>query len=95
MCQCPRRAILISTYPLTTTRKQQKSGVNALGGLFSFLPIILDNIASGASKSGVNALGGLFSFLRIRQLLLNQFTTKKGVNALGGLFSFLQLGKEK
>ena len=36
MCQCPRRALLISTQILTLGMTS-KSCVNALGGLFSFL----------------------------------------------------------
>ena len=37
MCQCPRRAILISTTIRTTLFRLCIIGVNALGGLFSFL----------------------------------------------------------
>ena len=37
MCQCPRRAILISTEVTCQCRTAYEKGVNALGGLFSFL----------------------------------------------------------
>ena len=36
-CQCPRRAILISTKEKGRFLKILRGGVNALGGLFSFL----------------------------------------------------------
>ena len=37
VCQCPRRAILISTPLLSPNSRVWTFGVNALGGLFSFL----------------------------------------------------------
>ena len=40
-CQCPRRAILISTSLEKVSQSVAQLGVNALGGLFSFLPNVL------------------------------------------------------
>ena len=37
MCQCPRRAILISTELQSAFQATKSKSVNALGGLFSFL----------------------------------------------------------
>ena len=87
-CQCPRRAILISTKQ-KSTKLPQKSCVNALGGLFSFLLLVFI-IALIVINHSVNALGGLFSFLpKVETLDTN---ANLGVNALGGLFSFLHEG---
>ncbi len=91
VCQCPRRALLISTMhskknSFTSIKvsmpsagsshfyvgkgkiwlKKQKKGVNALGGLFSFLP--KESSLEPACLLCVNALGGLFSFLQSSNL---------------------------
>ena len=42
--------------------ERKKLGVNALGGLFSFLRV-LKMYGDCSVNEGVNALGGLFSFL--------------------------------
>ena len=61
LCQCPRRAILISTAYEVVDEAIEK-GVNALGGLFSFLPPC-STVGITPVQDCVNALGGLFSFL--------------------------------
>ena len=62
MCQRPERAFFISTGAWTMGGPWKK-GVNALNGLFSFLPLQQLKLDAGIPK-GVNALNGLFSFLR-------------------------------
>ena len=87
MCQCPRRALLISTPAHRCRGSPGILCVNALGGLFSFLPGRC-NLQTSVDENGINALGGLFSFLpRFAQRLIVYL--RGGVNALGGLFSFL------
>ena len=91
-CQCPRRALLISTKWIMRNFALTDGCVNALGGLFSFLH---STFSPCAQKEGcVNALGGLFSFLR-RICFFGWIPIRRGVNALGGLFSFLQTGGER
>ena len=62
------------------------SGVNALGGLFSFLLYLA--VTEWLGDQGVNALGGLFSFLPTWYVQVTELC-EQCVNALGGLFSFL------
>ena len=62
-------------------------GVNALGGLNSFLRP--RGHRSPECEAGVNALGGLNSFLHPIKIY-NQEVERWGVNALGGLNSFLR-----
>ena len=87
MCQCPRRAILISTEHLKWTSIGLQQSVNALGGLFSFLQAwkkyrraLLNWVSmpsAGYSHFYLMCYGGRLPW------------RLKGVNALGGLFSFL------
>ena len=88
MCQRPERAFFISTRYCDVIRLLVQKCVNALNGLFSFLP--RDRILGDAGLTlGVNALNGLFSFLPCNTLAA--YKKARCVNALNGLFSFLRI----
>ena len=90
MCQCPQRAIFISTVCLYIKHRPFIRCVNALSGLFSFLPMLSVWDGFSPNNTCVNALSGLFSFLHDRKISGKHDEISRGVNALSGLFSFLQ-----
>ena len=88
-CQCPQRALLISTL-LLDTYDLYDVGVNALGGLFSFLqnhPVFRNQVNVSMPSAGSSHF-----------YLVNgsspKFSKELCVNALGGLFSFLPKEEE-
>ena len=111
MCQCPRRALLISTWrtvvpPLCQQvvsmpsagsshfypqhcqlRAALHRGVNALGGLFSFLPKVFVNRRISSILVSMPSAGSSHFYVN-KNFFLRRNTSS--VNALGGLFSFLQ-----
>ena len=111
VCQCPRRALLISTKEHNTMIKLAAIGVSMPSAGSSHFYANRSH-AVHRRDGGVNALGGLFSFLlgcrapesrfgRMcqcprRAILISTWNIMSAtlpiacVNALGGLFSFLQ-----
>ena len=87
MCQCPKRANLISTFAEADKAIVLQNGVNALNGLISFL--LRRKILIFTLKRCVNALNGLISFLH--PSLAVHHIEKWCVNALNGLISFLPI----
>ena len=61
MCQCPKRAFLISTYPRRKNMQNINTSVNALNGLFSFLQYPLETLVNtGFPASFLQAFVRLF-----------------------------------
>ena len=88
VCQRPKRASSISTYPKGEAELiRGLLGVNALNGLLPFLQRLF--LTKRRHKKCVNALNGLLPFLR-RSTIGREANVLKGVNALNGLLPFLR-----
>ena len=88
MCQRPKRALFISTSKKNKKNLKKKGCVNALNGLFSFLPEPTqqpETVQSVCQRPKRALFISTFTSIKVYPPL-----TDTCVNALNGLFSFLQ-----